>query len=37
MNSYGAHPYFMVKEEKEFAYGVLLLNSNAMCKCLALS
>lgn len=30
MNSYGAHPYFMVKEDDERAYGVLLLNSNAM-------
>ncbi|XP_038174418.1 maltase-glucoamylase, intestinal isoform X2 [Arvicola amphibius] len=30
MNSYGVHPYYMGLEEEGNAYGVLLLNSNAM-------
>ncbi|XP_045412485.1 sucrase-isomaltase, intestinal [Lemur catta] len=30
LNSYGFHPYYMALEEEGNAYGVLLLNSNAM-------
>ena len=32
MNSYGVHPYYMGLEEDGNAYGVFLLNSNAMGK-----